>query len=192
MERIRPPRRFYSDKIIRPFNLVEATGFNILQVNCILLSLSKQFWLKYQKRQYCVVSQSICNLDVYRKLSFPLSFSGFFSLWNVWPKQVVSATPEELKVNSNMICKCQLWYFGIFGRTWLNTSPTECFWLRDVQRHYIMFKGQESRSYQTTQKSYSGHTLIQCTWCTHSPFSHIWNLRGKGVQWPCTMFQCQM
>uniref|UniRef100_A0A8W8NLW4 Intermembrane lipid transfer protein VPS13-like C-terminal domain-containing protein n=1 Tax=Magallana gigas TaxID=29159 RepID=A0A8W8NLW4_MAGGI len=31
VKRIRPPRRFYSDKIIRPFNLVEAIGFNFLQ-----------------------------------------------------------------------------------------------------------------------------------------------------------------
>lgn len=32
-ERIRPPRRFHSDRIIRPYNLIEAIGYAILQVN---------------------------------------------------------------------------------------------------------------------------------------------------------------
>lgn len=31
--RLRPPRRFHSDKIIRPYSLVEASGYAILQVN---------------------------------------------------------------------------------------------------------------------------------------------------------------
>lgn len=96
VERIRPPRRFYSDKIIRPFNLVEATGFNILQVNCILLSLGKQYWLKYQERRYCVVLQSICNLDGYRKLSFQLFFS-----WKFFPLKYMTLTGCQCNTRSN-------------------------------------------------------------------------------------------
>lgn len=33
VERLRPPRRFYSDKVIRPYRLFEATGNAILHVN---------------------------------------------------------------------------------------------------------------------------------------------------------------
>lgn len=53
-KRIRPPIRFHSDKIIRPYNLVEATGYAILQVNIHCFAKKKIYINEFGLQGICV------------------------------------------------------------------------------------------------------------------------------------------